>query len=99
MATLRRSLHSQTLKERSVGDSASCLGVTGEWKIRNLQETRFVCETQMLPILANSKYGQGHKDKYLDTSTLYKDLVTRNAHVQYESSKFYYLNVMTNVNF
>ena len=25
----------------------------------------------------------------LDTSTLYKDLVTRNAHVQYESSNFY----------
>ena len=56
MATLRRSLHSQTLKERSVGDSASCLRVTGEWKIRNLQETRCVCETQMLPIMANSKY-------------------------------------------
>ena len=27
-----------------------------------------VCETQMPPIMANSKDGQGHKDKYLDTS-------------------------------
>ena len=30
--------------------------------------TRCVCETQMPPIMANSKDGQGHKDKYLDTS-------------------------------
>ena len=27
-----------------------------------------------------------------------KNLVTRNAHVQYESSNIYYLEVMTNVN-
>ena len=39
--------------------------------------------------MANSKEGQGHKDEYLDTSKI--DLVTRNAHVQYESSYFYYL--------
>ena len=31
-------------------------------------QTRCVCETQMPPIMANSKDGQGHKDKYLDTS-------------------------------
>ena len=31
-------------------------------------ETRCVCETQIPPIMANSKDGQGHKDKYLDTS-------------------------------
>ena len=30
--------------------------------------TRCVCETQMPTIMANSKDGQGHKDKYLDTS-------------------------------
>ena len=29
---------------------------------------RRVCETQMPPIMANSKDGQGHKDKYFDTS-------------------------------
>ena len=31
-------------------------------------ETRCVCETQMPPIMVISKYGQGHKDNYLDTS-------------------------------
>ena len=31
-------------------------------------ETRCVSETQMPPIMANSKDGQGYKDKYLDTS-------------------------------
>ena len=35
---------------------------------RNLKQTRCVCETQMPPIMANSEDGQGHKDKYLDTS-------------------------------
>ena len=30
-------------------------------------KTKCVCETQMPPKMANSKYGQGHKDKYLDT--------------------------------
>ena len=29
---------------------------------------RCVCETQMPPIMANFKEGQGHQDKYLDTS-------------------------------
>ena len=46
--------------------------------------------------MTNSKDGLGHKDKYLDTK---EDLVTRNAHVQYEGSNIYYLEVMTNVNF
>ena len=32
------------------------------------EKTRCVRETQMPPIMANSKDGQGHKDKYLDTS-------------------------------
>ena len=39
--------------------------------------------------MANSKDGQALKDKY-------KDLATRNAHVQYESSNIYYF-VMNNV--
>ena len=51
----------------------------------------------MPPIMANSKDGQGHKDKYLDTSRKIL-FVTRNAHEQYESSNIYYLEVMTNVN-
>ena len=34
----------------------------------NTKGTRCVCETQMPPIMDNSKDGQGHKDKYLDTS-------------------------------
>ena len=34
----------------------------------NEMKTWCVCETQMPPIMANSKDGQGHKDKYLDTS-------------------------------
>ena len=50
----------------------------------------------MPPIMTNSKDGLGHKDKYLDTK---EDLVTRNAHVQYEGSNIYYLEVKTNVNF
>ena len=33
-----------------------------------IKNTRCVCETQMPPIMANSKDGHGHKDKYLDTS-------------------------------
>ena len=45
----------------------------------------------MPPIMANSKDGLGHKDKYLD-------LVTRNAQVQYENSNIYKIEVMTNVN-
>ena len=31
-----------------------------------LKLTRCVCEKQMPLIMANSKDGQGHKDKYLD---------------------------------
>ena len=49
----------------------------------------------MPPIMANSKNGLGHKDKYLNT----KYLVKRNANVQYDSSNIYYLEVMTHVNF
>ena len=39
-------------------------------RMKNLNErkTRCVCEAQMPLIMANSKDGQGHKDKYLDTS-------------------------------
>ena len=37
-------------------------------------------------IIANSKDGLVHKDKYLDT----RRPVIRNAHVQYESSNIYY---------
>ena len=33
-----------------------------------VMRTRCVCETQMPPIMANSKDGLGHKDIYLDTS-------------------------------
>ena len=51
----------------------------------------------MPPIMANSKDGHGHKDKYLDTSR--KILSQKNAYVQYESSNiYYYLEVVTNVN-
>ena len=32
------------------------------------RKTRCVCETQMPPKMANSKDGQGHMVKYLDTS-------------------------------
>ena len=32
-------------------------------------KTGCVCETQMPSIMTNSKDGQVHKDKYLDTST------------------------------
>ena len=34
----------------------------------DINKTRCVWETQIPPIMANSKDGQGHKDKYLDTS-------------------------------
>ena len=56
-------------------------------------KTRCVCETQMTPILTNSKYGKGHKDKYLDTSTKKRH---KNDQVQYESSNIYHF-VMNNV--
>ena len=40
------------------------------------------------------------QDFFVKQMPLIKDnnLVTRNAHVQYESSNIYYLEVMTNVN-
>ena len=70
------------------------------WRLRSgsckkHQQDMHVCETQMPTIVANSNYGQDHKDigqgqrtrsQYLDT----KDLVSRNAHVQYESCSLYY---------
>ena len=43
-----------------------------------LWKARCVCETQMPLRASNSKDGQGQKDKY-------KDLVTRNTHMQYET--------------
>ena len=59
-------------------------------------KTRCVCETQMPPIMANSKYGQGHKDNYLDT-------VGRSCHEKcscaYLSHNLSNLEVMTKVNF
>ena len=54
-------------------------------------KTRCVCETQMFPIMANSKNGQGHMDKYLNNST-------KNDHVQYESSNIYHF-IMNHVYF
>ena len=41
---------------------------TSQGKKVNTQKTRCVCETQMPPIMAKTKDGQGHKDKYLDFS-------------------------------
>ena len=38
-------------------------------KSTKIIRTRCVCETKMPPIMANSKDGQVHKDKYLNTST------------------------------
>ena len=51
-------------------------------------KTRCVCETQMPPLMANSKDGQGHND-IKDNKDKYLDLVTRNVHMQYESSNIY----------
>ena len=51
-----------------------------------LTETRCVCETQMPPIIANSKDVHGHKDKYLDTS---RKILSQGMLMQYESSNIY----------
>ena len=48
---------------------------------RNACVNKICCETQMPLIMANSKDGQGHIFWYQ-----YEDLVSRNAHVHYESS-------------
>ena len=42
--------------------------------------TKCVCETQMPPIMANTKDGLGHKEKYFDTSTknLSKEMIMCN---------------------
>ena len=53
------------------------------------------CQTQMPPMMAYSKDGQGHKDKYPNTS---RKILTRNAYVQHESFHTYHLEVMTTVN-
>ena len=53
------------------------------------------CQTQMPPMMAYSKDGQGHKDKYPITS---RKVLTQNAHVQHESFHTYHLEVMTTVN-
>ena len=37
------------------------------WWIKRIITTKCVCESHMPPIMANSKDGQGHKDKYFDT--------------------------------
>ena len=60
-------------------------------------QTRCVCETQMPPIMANSKDGQGHNDKYLDTSR--KILSQEMLMCNMKSSNIYYLKVIINVNF
>ena len=41
-------------------------------------------------IMANFKDGQGHNDKYFDTSRK----ITRNAHMQYESYIISYLELI-----
>ena len=46
---------------------------------------------QMSPIMAKSKYGQVHKDKYLDTSK--KHFLTKNASVQYKSSNILFFAI------
>ena len=55
-----------------------------EYWITKYRETRCVCETQMLPIID----GQNQKDRYLDIL-----IVTSNAHMQYESSNVYHIEV------
>ena len=49
---------------------------------------KIVCETQMPPIIADSKYGQGQEEKNIYTSTIIFSQDT--CHVQYERSNFYY---------
>ena len=36
------------------------------------QQTRYVCDTQMSPVMANFKNGLGQKEKYLDTRSCHK---------------------------
>ena len=42
------------------------------------QQTKCVCEILTPPIMANSKDGQGHKDKYLDTKILSQEMLMCN---------------------
>ena len=46
--------------------------------INDLYLTRCVCETQMSPIMTNSKDGLGHKDKYIDTSRKSPEMLMSN---------------------
>ena len=81
-------------KCRSIHDYYQCcVNLVKRGYIGNCQKwTKCVCETQMLPKLANSKDGQGHKDKYLDTNEkiLTQEMLMCNMKA---------LIVMTNVNF
>ena len=55
-----------------------------------LEVTRCVCETQMPPIMAHTKDGDGHKDRYLDTSRkIGRSCHKKLTHVQYESCNIY----------
>ena len=50
--------------------------------------------------MANSKDGQVHKDKYIDTSTKIlsqEGLVTKNTHVKYQSSSTHSSKVISKV--
>ena len=49
----------------------------------------------MPPIMANSKDGQGHKDKFLDTNR--KGPITENIHVKYQSSSTRFLKFISKV--
>ena len=56
------------------------------------ERTRCVCETQMPMIMANSKDGQDHKDKYFDTSR--KSCHKKNDCVQYGSSNILSIKIV-----
>ena len=63
-----------------------------------LQKEQDVFMTQMPPIMANSKEGQDHKDKYFHTSK--KILSQEMDHVQYGNSYvLFFLEIITNVFF
>ena len=51
--------------------NSTCTGRQRKHEFINISISRKqdgICETQMSPIMAKSKDGLGHKDKYLDTS-------------------------------
>ena len=45
-----------------------CKGIKRQGNIEKYKQDVSVCETQMPQIMAYSKDGKGHKDKYFDTS-------------------------------